>query len=128
MSRWGGGAMLQVSSPDLDPCGSTGASPALAVQPKAPGARGRAVVSGGSHHPSSLLPHHVIISSPFGFLPFILIYAILLHFSAVPPHFPDTLPFLFFFIIFFFLPLIPPLHPLPWLFHFTDSTPLLSML
>lgn len=34
----------------------------------APGARGRAVVSGGSHHSSSLLPHHAIISSPFGVL------------------------------------------------------------
>lgn len=132
VSRWDGGGMLQDRFPGFQPCcGSTGGSPALAVQLKAPGARGRAVVSAGNHHPSSLLPHHVIISSPFGFFPFILIYVIpvwfSLHFSAVsPPHFPDTLPFLFFYFIFYHSSHLSP--PFPWLFHFTDSTPLLPML
>lgn len=113
---WGG--MLQDRFPGFQP--STGGSPVLTVQLKAPGARGRAVVSGGNHHPSSLLPHHVIISSPFGFFPFILIYVIpvcfSLHFSTI---FQITLPFLFFFLIFFiFLPLIPPLPPLSLAFPF----------
>lgn len=129
VSRWDGGGMLQDRFPGFQP--STGGSPVLAVQLKAPGARGRAVVSGGNHHPSSLLPHHVIIPSPFGFFPFILIYAIpiwfSLHFSTVSLPFSRYSPISLFFL-FYFLPLIPPLPPFPWLFHFTDSTPLLPML
>lgn len=135
--------MLQDRFPGFQP--STGGSPVLAVQLKAPGARGRAVVSGGNHHPSSLLPHHVIISSPFGFFPFILIYAIpvwfSLHFSTISLPFSRYSPIsLFFYFIFYHSShLSPPFlgfsisqtphhfsrcYDKPWLINSKASTPL----
>lgn len=117
--------------------GRMGFQPQLVVlwQVAAPGPPDRAAAQGEAvahrlSFPTASSARACFISPHLGFFPFILIYAFPVcfsfHFSAVSP--PLQILFHFFFFFFFSLTSISPFLSPPWIFHFADSTSLLSML